>query len=284
MCRFLAYIGKKEATLGDIIAKPENSLISQSRSAREGLHVLNADGFGVGWYNQKTGPEPGVFKSVQPAWNNQNLKHLVDKVQSTCFLAHVRASTVGYVNTFNCHPFQYKNYSFVHNGTIHGFDVIRRSLLGSLGMDYFSNIKGQTDSEYFFSLVMNILHQTPPPHSINQMASALSEAIHEIDRLRKVLNDKNYSVLNLVLTDGKKMVVSRYLSDLSLEPFSLYYMLGKPSDSGSSRLFVPSDTDTQAVVVASERLTECVERWEEVPVNHLLLIDEDLKVSTRSID
>ncbi len=283
MCRFLVYLGKEAGTLGDIIEKPENSLINQSKQAKEGKHLLNADGFGVSWYNQKTGGAPGIFKSVQPAWNNQNLKHLVAKVQSHCFMAHVRASTVGYVNTFNCHPFSYENYSFVHNGTIHGFDAIRRSLLSTLGKDYFNSIKGQTDSEYFFALVMNLLYQRPAPHTIDQMADALAAAIHEINRLRLLVGDTNHSVINASLTDGKKVVSSRYISNDAKEPFSLYYMLGKASDKSEAHLFTSQNTAPEAIVLASEPLTDCCNSWEEVPVNHLLLADEDLSVRFRSI-
>ena len=118
MCRFAAYLGKKPITLARIIDKPSHSLINQSRKARIGTFGLNADGFGIAWYNQNIDPIPAIFKSIQPAWNDQNLRHITSKVESTCFIGHVRASTIGNVNTVNCHPFSFENFAFVHNGTI----------------------------------------------------------------------------------------------------------------------------------------------------------------------
>lgn len=77
---------------GDVVTKPNRSLITQSFDARErvtGNGYLNGDGFGVGWYpfsyeGSVLAPDleetPGLFTSVKPAWNNENLRRLADKV------------------------------------------------------------------------------------------------------------------------------------------------------------------------------------------------------------
>jgi len=78
MCRFVAYIGKP-LVIDDILFKPENSLINQSYHAKEASEPLNGDGFGIGWYTHQIDLEPGLFTSIQPAWNNRNLKYLAKK-------------------------------------------------------------------------------------------------------------------------------------------------------------------------------------------------------------
>lgn len=70
------------------------------------------DGFGVGWYepdvvDSETANTPCIFTSVTPAWNNNNLIRLAEKIKSPLVFAHVRASTAGTVTETNCHPFQY---------------------------------------------------------------------------------------------------------------------------------------------------------------------------------
>src|SRR4051794_2559969 len=67
MCRWLAYSGSP-VILEDLLYKPEHSLIDQSLHSELGAETTNGDGFGIGWYG--IGDTPGVFHSVEPAWND----------------------------------------------------------------------------------------------------------------------------------------------------------------------------------------------------------------------
>ena len=75
----------------DLLYKPAHSLIDQSLHSRLGAETTNGDGFGVGWYGD--GDEPGVFKSIEPAWNDQNLRELSGHIRSGLVFAHIRASS-----------------------------------------------------------------------------------------------------------------------------------------------------------------------------------------------
>ncbi|MEU0514345.1 hypothetical protein [Amycolatopsis sp. NPDC006125] len=44
--------------LDELLYKPANSLVLQSKHARLGAETTNGDGFGVGWYGDV--PTPGV--------------------------------------------------------------------------------------------------------------------------------------------------------------------------------------------------------------------------------
>ena len=70
MCRWIAYSGP-QIYPETLLLTPENSLINQSLSARYSITPTNADGCGLGCYGER--PEPGVFRDVLPAWNDQNL-------------------------------------------------------------------------------------------------------------------------------------------------------------------------------------------------------------------
>ena len=52
MCRWLAYVGSPIG-LDQILLRPEHSLLTQSRHARESTFEVNADGFGIGWYTDR---------------------------------------------------------------------------------------------------------------------------------------------------------------------------------------------------------------------------------------
>jgi glutamine amidotransferase len=91
MCRWLAYSGSP-ILIEELLYKPEHSLIDQSLHARLGVDTTNGDGFGVGWYGADT-EIPAVFRSIEPARNDRNLREVAGHVQSPLFLAHIRSST-----------------------------------------------------------------------------------------------------------------------------------------------------------------------------------------------
>src|SRR3954452_1607723 len=102
VCRWVGYCGKP-IRLEELLYEPPHSLIEQSRASGE-EHLANADGFGVGWYGHRE--QPGLFRSVAPAWGDRNFRDLCAQVTSHLFLAHVRAATGTAVQETNCHPFR----------------------------------------------------------------------------------------------------------------------------------------------------------------------------------
>lgn len=125
MCRWLAYYGHP-IQLDEVLFKPENSLIRQSLHARWTHSVTNGDGFGVGWYGERE--EPGLFRDVLPAWNDDNLLSLSGQIRSPLFFAHVRASTGTATARANCHPFRAGRWLFMHNGQVGDYERARRAL------------------------------------------------------------------------------------------------------------------------------------------------------------
>src|SRR5688572_21907853 len=111
MCRFVAYLGKRRLLLKRVIVDPALSLIKQSRGAAHSRDI-HGDGFGFAWYDFSISKEPGLFRSIQPVWNDSNIEQLSSKIKSRCFLAHVRAATQGAVSIDNCHPFVHGHLSF----------------------------------------------------------------------------------------------------------------------------------------------------------------------------
>ena len=273
MCRFVAYLSHQPIILDSIIEKPVNSLVDQSRQAREGTLGLNADGVGIAWYDHTIDALPGVYKSIQPAWNDQNLHHLASKIQSTCFLGHVRASTVGDVNLYNCHPFTHEQFSFVHNGTIRCFDQIKRSLLRALSDGSFALINGQTDSECFFALLIDTLYKKDIFSHCNPTLEQMEKAvISAIQYTNKLIHDTAFSRLNTALTDGKRLIATRYVSDEAEDSLSLHYCIHKHSNGDPY------------IIVASEPLTDYFQEWSEVPENHMITIDEDFTIKWTSLN
>ena len=104
MCRWLAYSGSP-VRIEELLYKPEHSLIDQSLHSRLGAETTNGDGFGIGWYGQFE--TPGVFHSIEPAWNDRNLRDLAAHIASPLVFAHIRASSGSPIQQTNCHPFRH---------------------------------------------------------------------------------------------------------------------------------------------------------------------------------
>ena len=268
MCRLAAYIGP-EIRIASLVTEPEHSLIHQSYSARERVEPLNGDGFGVGWYARGISDSPALFKEVNPAWSNANLRHVARVTQSSCIFAHVRAATVGtQLSRYNCHPFAWKNYMFMHNGTIPGFESIKRALRRQLSDEAYSFIQGTTDTEHIFALVTDQLSRQDAP-SVSDLADSLISAIGTIEKLKRDSGISEAATLNLVLTDGENMVATRYIS-AGEDSNSLYYArIGNYScEEGQTQL----DRGRNAVLVVSEPLNES-SQWQRIANNQMILVD-----------
>jgi glutamine amidotransferase len=157
MCRWLAYTGEplRPSTL---ILDAQHSLVAQSLDSPLGAETVNGDGFGFGWYPTDPGPgvRPGVFRSIEPAWNDQNLRELTRAVESPLFFSHVRAAAGPPIQQTNCHPFRHQNWMFMHNGGIAEFGQLKRDLTFAVDPSLYPDIQGTTDSEVLFHLALTL--------------------------------------------------------------------------------------------------------------------------------
>jgi glutamine amidotransferase len=283
MCRFIAYIGNS-LVLDEVLFKPINSLIKQSIHAREMKEPLNGDGFGLGWYAPEIDSDPALYRSIQPAWNDQNLKYLARKIQSNCFFAHVRSASCGGVSQDNCHPFHYKQFLFMHNGDIGGFDKIKRYLRRKLSDKFYDFIQGQTDSEHFFALFLDNFQKKQISFEANTVASVLADTIQEMEDFKKKYGAIEDSFINAAITDGKNMVVVRYLSNPKDTPLSLYYAIGVQYECIKGGCHIHSgNNQNKSILVVSERLTDSKCKWHEIPLNHMLLVQNGLVTKLRPL-
>ncbi len=279
MCRLAAYMGP-DIFISSLVTEPKHSLIHQSYHARERIEPLNGDGFGIGWYAPQFCDTPAMFKEVSPAWSNQNLRDIARVTKSSCIFAHVRAATIGgHLSRTNCHPFTWKNYMFMHNGTVFGFEKIRRALRRQLSDDTYEMIKGSTDSEHIFGLFVDRIAAFSQP-TLENLKESLVGAIGDIEKLKGVVGIDTPSTLNLVLGDGSRMMATRYVSSGD-ESNSLYF-------SSAGRFYCEDgicrmDEGRDAFIVVSEPL-DGSQAWQRVENNQMILVDEKKKVSLASID
>lgn len=262
MCRLLAYLGSS-VSLEALLYKPEHSLIVQSYQPREMLSgVVNADGFGVGWYDLQKDNEPFVYKNTLPIWNDINLPSLSRYVESSNVLAYIRSATAGQALDFsNSQPFQYKNLLFTHNGRIDKFkQTLHRPIRSQLNDEIYNWIGGSTDSEHIFAMILNKL-QASPGKSLEQVLHA---SLIELKGLAESF--ETYALANLVISDGKRLIASRYAT-LSPAP-TLYWVKDDPNF-------------PKSVIIASEPLF--TGDWNACPENSIMSVGEDCDIRIEQI-
>jgi glutamine amidotransferase len=153
MCRLLGYLGPP-VTLASLITEPSHGLLRQSWAPRRQTHgVVNADGFGVGWYTPAVRPEPVLYRSDKPMWADRNIASLAPAVSSGCVVAAVRSATPPLpVVESNSPPFGWGRWLFAHNGAVaEPLGPLRRALSD----EQLGALEGSTDSEVLFRLALD---------------------------------------------------------------------------------------------------------------------------------
>ena len=254
MCRWLAYSCSPIA-LEAVLLEPEHSLIDQSLHSRMGAETTNGDGFGVGWYGDDQ--QPGIYRSMSPAWNDQNLRELAAHVSSRLFFAHIRASSGTPVQQSNCHPFRHDQWLWMHNGSIRNFAVVKRDLMLAVDPSLFSSIAGSTDSELMFYLALTLGLSDDPFVAVERMAGLIEETAER----HGIANPLQMSVAT---TDGQRLWFFRYSTEHQSR--SLYYSTHvrclRELYPDNPRIASVSD-ETRLVV--SEPLGDLPGVWNEVP-------------------
>jgi len=282
MCRLVAYLGH-DVLLEDVLVKPVNSIVMQSLHARESTTPTNGDGFGLGWYAPDIDETPALFTSISPAWSDNNLLHLTSKIKSPNFFAHVRAASAGGVTNYNCHPFIHGRWMLMHNGGINDFMNIKRHLRHLLDDDIYNWIQGETDSEHFFALFLQ-LSKGKDLTKITVVGDVLQETIAKVNQLIEEFGEPGPTYLNICLTDGKRLIATRYCSDKNTPPETMHYALGSQFVAKDKHYhMLKQQGEVKSLLLASEMLTDFKAEWHDVPANHLIMIDEDFDIKLVSI-
>ena len=242
MCRHLAYVGPS-ITLEKLILEPEHSLLGQASAPRHQKQgTVNADGFGVGWYDRDVRAEPARYRTSRPIWTDASFASLAGLVSANTVLASVRNATPGMpIDEVSTAPFTDGPWLFSHNGFVPDFRAgVGRALRREVSQLRASAIDGETDSELLFALALDRLDAGASP------ADALVSVVERVD-------DGATARLNLLLTDGERVAATACRNSL----------------------FVLDDRHlTGAVVVASEPYDDDPS-WEIVPDGSVVELGDD---------
>ena len=254
MCRWMAWLGQP-VLVDELLFKSPHGIVDQSLHARMGAEPTNGDGFGLGWYGQGDGP--GIYRSVTPAWSDQNLRELAAHLEAPLFLAHVRAAIGSPVQQTNCHPFRHGRWMFVHNGYVGDFQALRRDLMVGLDPVHFAAVEGSTDTEVVFALALTHGLEDDPPAALARTVGLIEETARR--QGREPMVQATFGV-----SDGESLWAVRYATE------GVARTLFSSCDVATVQRLYPDNARLARMgeddrLIVSEPFSDLPGLWEEIP-------------------
>jgi glutamine amidotransferase len=202
MCRHLAYLGPP-VTLASLVLDAPHALLRQSYAPREMVvpGVINADGFGVGWYADNR-PEPARYRRAQPIWTDASLASFAGVVSSACVLAAVRSATPGFpIEESGAAPFTSGRWLFSLNGYLADWPRASVELRDRLPARAAVAVESPSDAALMWALLRHRLEAGAP--LVDAVAQLWRDSV-----------DVGGGRLNLLATDGTTAVATTYGNSL----------------------------------------------------------------------
>jgi len=160
-------------------------------------------GWGVGFYQAGE-----VLLRRRPMDDRQVIAaaSLTRDLRTDALLGSVRAPSFGEPRTQNTQPFRYRDWLFVHHGTVNAFVRPRERLMESIPDFLRGNIRGETDSELVFYLFLSFLHDAGKlrgPTDPAVMTEALRGTCTLLDRLAMEEGADDAGVMGILVCDGE---------------------------------------------------------------------------------
>lgn len=234
MCRLAAYLGPP-VTLESLLVDPPHSLYHQAYAPRDQASgTVNADGFGVGWYDPGRRAEPAVHKSARSIWADRSFESFAGLIAAPAVVAVVRGATApAPVEDSAAQPFVSGVWLFGHNGAVDSYRTgVASHLRRLLSAERESQILSASDSEVLFALVLDRL-------------DAGADAVDAVSDVVALVDGHEGGRMNLMLTDGHRVVATRSGDALSVR------------------------ADDDAILIASEPFDDDP-AWRPIPDRHLI--------------
>ncbi|MFE6227840.1 ergothioneine biosynthesis protein EgtC [Streptomyces sp. NPDC057854] len=231
MCRHIAYLGDPVA-LGEVLVRPPHGLVRQAWAPRTQISgVVNADGFGVGWYADGD-PVPARYRRAGPIWGDLSFLDLARVVRSRALLGAVRGATLpGADGEAAAAPFGSGPWLFSHNGAVPGWPEALTAPAAGLSAAELLALEARTDSALLWALVLHRLRAGQAPG--DALAGTVLAAAEASPEAR----------LNLLLTDGEQVAATAWGNSLwCLSGPGLVVVASEPFDDRPDWREVPERT------------------------------------------
>lgn len=266
MCRLLGIVSSEEARFTLVLRDAPRSLAALSREHPDGWGIaVHASG---GWR---------LEKGIACASEDAEFHRHAHGSAGTTLVSHVRKKTVGPTSLANTHPFASGRWVFAHNGTIRDLAWVR----AQVAPERLGALKGDTDSELFFALLLTRLEEAGAPVAAavggELVGGGVATPAELVDAVvarvtSEALGRAGFGAFNFLLADGEHLWAhraGRSLFVLERGPRDDVVRERTSRESGATveTAWTPR---RRALFVASEAMTN--EPWREVEEGALLRV------------
>lgn len=249
MCRMFGFVSPGTSSVSDALG-------GQGLANLHALARLHADGWG--WAGiERAGLPPEVVRSMLPAESDDSFPVALRSTRHAAML-HLRWATVGIgIQQTNTHPFLAEGIAFEHNGALKPIDTMR----GLLSPKSRETLTGATDSEMYFALILELIHQE---------ASVPAAVARAVQIIRRAFPEAS---LNAMLLTPDHMVVVHSSARSALDEIDLAEaaQFDLPDEHAEDYFALRwSRTADGTVLVASSGLSE--ESWPPLPADSVMAI------------
>jgi predicted glutamine amidotransferase len=270
MGAFLACMITRDDLLGDAV-REESSVLTPFMPSE-------ADGYGVGFYQAG---EVLHRKRPQVIREPVSFSAVVEDIKSQIAIAHVREATVGDGRADNTQPFRMRQWLFGHVGSLAGQEQLRERIERELPDFLRRNMRGQTDSELLFHVVLSCLHESGQLEAVDvahaAVVSALRKTAEMIDRHASELGSVPSS-LTFALTNGRQLYAMQ--RGWQLAYVERENLPKRDSDRPGEKR--PPLLDVRYVTIVSCRPDAAPHGYTSLSDGDILCVDRELRVTRNS--
>ncbi len=283
MARLFGILGTRADFAGRLL-KIEADALRVKRPAPPSRRRAHPFAWGVGFYQ---GGE--VLLRRRPTEDSETIDfgELVSDLRADVAIGHVRDATVGSLRTENTHPFRYRQWLFAQTGTLQGFDEMRGRLLESLPEFLRASVRGETDAEVVFHVVLSFLHDAGALRATEADCKSVEEAIrHTVQLLDTMAAELGTGPvkINLLMTNGECLVGLH-----AGEPMASRTFEGKTDedlllgDDGNLRRKVANPAHLRFWMIASDFDEVPNDSWRPLPERSIVTLTRKDGVRTRAL-
>lgn len=278
MARLFAYMGN-DADRVHCALHPASSMLRVGASA--GATAI--DSWGIGFYQ---GGEVLLQRRPKTPTEPLDFYAITRDLRTDAIIGHARAGTVGTPKNENTPPFRFRSWLFAHHGTVPGFEHIKNDLLHKVPDFLLRNVRGQTDSEHLFHLLLAFLHDAGKLDDSNVSTTFVRDAVRAmltlVDHLVVAGGEAPQAECALALTNGRILLAVRrgdpvyLLQATQLRDCAV--CREKTVEYGREPKRVDHEHLRSVLVVADAPPPGAPPGWQEVPDRTIVCVSHDFEV------
>ncbi|MEJ6607795.1 MAG: class II glutamine amidotransferase [Candidatus Planktophila sp.] len=162
MCRLLGFVATQERSFAEVVGEGFSDFVELSKEHK--------DGWGISTCSRDSG-DTETFRDLTLAAESATFTETTNVVKSDGALLHLRLASKGLsVDLANNHPFNFGDYSFMHNGTIKSIAAVQEFVAAK----YLDRFTSTTDSERYFYTVLTCIDELGLVEGVRKAVKTIS--------------------------------------------------------------------------------------------------------------